>query len=135
MVKKTRKRNRVLLPKLRKIDKSKKKHHYHIKDPQKKRILAIEEGIQHEKNKTRKSRRTAAAKKKARFNILRIYRRNNDKKGCQIITKDMRYMDIKYKLGKTKNICGGSKNKQKLKKVIKTKKKLKKEKYEKTIFI
>ena len=33
------------LPKLRKIDKSKKKHHYHIKDTQKKRILAIEEGI------------------------------------------------------------------------------------------
>ena len=63
-MKKKQKKTRVLLPKLRKIDKSKKKHHYHIKDPQKKRILAIEEGIQHEKNKTRKSKRTAAAKKK-----------------------------------------------------------------------
>ena len=69
------------LPKLRKINKSKKKHHYHFKDPQKKRILAIEEGINQEKNKTRKSRRTAAVKKKARFNVLRIYRKNKDKKG------------------------------------------------------
>ena len=135
MVKKSRKRNRVLLPKLRKIDKSKKKHHYHIKDPQKKRILAIEEGIQHEKNKTRKSRRTAAAKKKARFNILRIYRRNNDKKGCQIITKDMRYMDRKYKLGKTKKICGGGKNKQKPKKSNKNQKKTKKRKTKKKQFL
>ena len=52
------------LPKLRKINKTNKKHHYHLKDPQNKRILAIEEGINQEKNKTRKSRRTAAAKKK-----------------------------------------------------------------------
>ena len=50
------------LPKLRKIDKSKKKHHYHIKTT-KKRILAIEEGIRHEKNKTRKSRRKRSKKK------------------------------------------------------------------------
>lgn len=104
------------LPKLRKIDKSRKKHHYHIKDPQKKRILAIEEGIQHEKNKTRKSRRKAAIAKKARFNVLRIYRKNKDKKGCRIITKDMRYMDKKYKLGKTKKICGGRKKKKTQKK-------------------
>ena len=75
-----------ILPKLRKIDKSKKKHHYHIKDSQKKRILAIEEGIRHEKNKTRKSQGQPQLKK-ARFNILRIYRRNKDKKGCRIITK------------------------------------------------
>ena len=95
-----------ILPKLRKIDKSKKKHHYHIKDPQKKRILAIEEGIRQEKNKTRKSRRTAATKKKARFNVLRIYRKNKDKKGCRILTKDMKYIDKKYKLKNTRDICG-----------------------------
>ena len=104
------------LPKLRKIDKSRKKHHYHIKDPQNKRILAIEEGIQHEKNKTRKSRRKAAIAKKARFNVLRIYRKNKDKKGCRIITKDMRYIDKKYKLGKTKKICGGRKKRKTKKK-------------------
>ena len=75
--------------------------------------MAIEEGIQQEKNKTRKSRRKAAAKKKARFNILRIYRRNKDKKGCRILTKDMKYMDKKYKLGKTKKICGGRKKRRK----------------------
>ena len=39
------------------------------------------------------------------FNILRIYRRNNNKKQCKLITKDMRYIDKKYGLNKTKDIC------------------------------
>jgi len=43
--------------------------------------------------------------KKARFNVLRLYRKNKDKIGCLRITKDMKYMDKKYKLGNTKNIC------------------------------
>ena len=50
------------------------------------------------KNKTQKQ---AAIAKKGRFNILRIYRRNNNVKDCNIITRDMRYMDKKYKLGET----------------------------------
>ena len=45
--------------------------------------------------------------KKARFNVLRMYRKNNDKKGCKNLTKDMIYLDKKYNLGKTKKICGG----------------------------
>ena len=43
--------------------------------------------------------------KKARFNVLRLYRKNNDKKGCNNFTKDMKYLDKKYNLGNTKNIC------------------------------
>ena len=95
-----------LLPKLRKLTKKNKKHIYRLVDPQYKRILAIEEGINSRKNKSFKSKREAATKKKARFNILRLYRKNKDKKGCRRLTKDMRYMDKKYKLGKTNKICG-----------------------------
>ena len=44
---------------------------------------------------------------KARFNVLRIYRRYKNPKECKIITKDMKYIDRKY-LGpdaKTSDIC------------------------------
>ena len=50
--------------------------------------------------------RKAALAKKKRFNILRIYRRYKNVKDCKKITKDMRYIDKKYKLNKTKSICG-----------------------------
>ena len=56
--------------------------------------------------KTGKTKKKAAIAKKGRFNILRIYRKNNKVKECNIITSDMKYMDKKYGLGKTKNICG-----------------------------
>ena len=102
------------LPILRKIVKSNKKYTYKLYDPQYKRILAIEEGINEKKNKTKKDKQKAAQMKKARFNILRLYRKNNDKKGCKNLTKDMIYISKKYNLGKTKNICGGSKKKKKL---------------------
>ena len=92
-----------LLPKLRKISKKNKKHIYKLYDPQYKRILAIEEGIN--QSKTKKNKINAAQMKKARFNILRLYRKNKDKKGCNNLTKDMKYMDKKYNLGNTKNIC------------------------------
>tara|TARA_Y100001935_G_C17303536_1_gene510798 strand:+ start:1951 stop:2688 length:738 start_codon:yes stop_codon:yes gene_type:complete len=100
--------SRKLLPKLRKIDYTKKKHHYHIKDPFSKRKLAIHEGVSAEARKTKKNKKQAAVAKKGRFNILRIYRKNKKPKECRIITHDMRYMDKKYGLGKTKNICGVS---------------------------
>ena len=61
-----------ILPKLRKIDKSKKKHHYHIKDPQKKRILAIEEGIRHEKNKTHKRDRKSTRLNSSHSSVSRM---------------------------------------------------------------
>ena len=100
---KTRKNNRVL-PKLKKADTTGKKHMYKLKFTAKKRRLAINEGIMDKSKKM--TRRKAATAKKGRLNILRIYRRNKNLKDCNKITSDMRYIDKKYKLGKTKNICG-----------------------------
>ena len=94
-----------LLPNLRKLSKENKKHIYKLYDPQYKRILAMEEGIHQKKNKTKKDKIKAAKMKKARFNVLRLYRKNNDTKGCNNFTKDMKYLDKKYNLGTTKNIC------------------------------
>ena len=98
-------KTKKLLPKLRKISKKKKKYHYRLKDTRKKRILAINEGVRYEMKYKNRSKKKAAVAKKARFNILRIYRKNKNKKACEKITSDMRYMDKKYKLGKTRNIC------------------------------
>ena len=100
------KKTRKLLPKLRKISYRNKKHHYRLKDPFSKRKLAIHEGVNREAKKTGKTKKKAAIAKKGRFNILRIYRKNKKIKECNTITHDMRYMDKKYGLGKTKNICG-----------------------------
>ena len=100
-----RKTKRKLLPKLRKLTKKNKKHIYKLKDPHKKRILAIDEGINYEKRVNKKTKKQAAIAKKGRFNILRIYRRNQTNGDCQKLTTDMRYMDKKYGLGKTKSIC------------------------------
>ncbi len=111
----SRKKNKTgggLLPKLRELSKKNKKHIYRLYDPQYKRILAIEEGINQKKNKTSKDRKNAAKMKKARFNVLRLYRKNKDKNGCINLTQDMKYMDNKYKLGNTRNICGGKKSKK-----------------------
>ena len=119
------------LPRLRKISYKNKKHHYKLKDPFKKRKLAIHEGVKMEAKKTGKTRKKAAIAKKGRFNILRIYRKNKKVKECKTITSDMKYMDKKYGLGKTKDICGkkqrgGRKsrkiNKRKTKRKNKTKK-------------
>ena len=99
-------KTRKLLPKLRKISYKNKKHHYRLKDPFRKRKLAIHEGVNREAKKTGKTKKKAAIAKKGRFNILRIYRKNKKIKECKTITHDMRYMDRKYGLGKTKNICG-----------------------------
>ena len=96
----------VKLPKLRKISYENKKHHYRLKDPFNKRKLAIHEGVNLEVKKTGKTKKKAAIAKKGRFNILRIYRKNKKIKECNTITHDMKYMDKKYGLGKTKNICG-----------------------------
>ena len=47
-----------------------KKHIYKLYDPQNKRILAINEGINAESKKTGKTIRKAGISKKGRFNIL-----------------------------------------------------------------
>ena len=92
------------LPQLRKIDKSWKKHIYKLKDPQKKRILAIDEGIRHSVKQGQTAREAALSKKK-RFNLLRLYRKNKDPNQCRRLTADMKYMDKKYGTGTTKDIC------------------------------
>ena len=117
---------RVLLPKLRKINYKNRKHTYKLKFTAKKRRLAIDEGVEMEKKKTGKTRKRAAIAKKGRFNILRIYRKYKKPKECEILTRDMKYMDRKYKLGKTKNICSKPKNKKRKDKTKKNKRKNKK---------
>lgn len=107
-------KKRVLLPKLRPINNKNVKHKYKLSDPQSKRILAIDEGIKDEAKKTGKTLKKAAISKKGRFNILRIYRKNKRPQECKRITSDMKYIDKKYGLGKTTNICknkiGGKKD-------------------------
>jgi len=98
------------LPKLRVISYKNKKHKYKLNQSKKQRRLAIDEGVKNESKKLNVTKKIAAQKKKGRFNILRIYRRNNNKKESEKLTQDMKYMDKKYKLGETKNIC---KNKKK----------------------
>ena len=98
-------KKRVLLPKLKPINDKNVKHKYKLSDPQNKRILAINEGINMEAKKIGKTIRKAAISKKGRFNILRIYRKNKRPEECKRITSDMKYIDKKYKLGDTKNIC------------------------------
>jgi len=113
---KTMKNGRVLLPKLRKVDYLSKKEKYHLRDPTSKRHLAIDKGIRAEMKKTKRNMRKAAVAKKGRFNILRIYRRNNNVGACKKITRDMRYMNRKYGLGKTADICGKKKTNKNMKK-------------------
>lgn len=110
------------LPKLRKISYKNKKHHYRLKEPFSKRKLAIHEGVNMESKKTGKTKKRAAVAKKGRFNILRIYRKNKKVRECKKITHDMRYMDRKYGLGKTKNICGQKGGKRRKRKTRKTRK-------------
>ncbi len=117
----TKTRSRTLLPKLRKIDYKTRKHAYKLKSSTRKRHLAINEGVKMEKKKTGRTEKKAAVAKKARFNILRIYRKNKKPQECEILTQDMRYMDKKYKLGKTKNICSKRKTSKKKSNVSKKK--------------
>tara|TARA_B110000285_G_C14680348_1_gene404383 strand:- start:242 stop:526 length:285 start_codon:yes stop_codon:yes gene_type:complete len=90
------------LPKLRPVDYGRPGvvTRYKLSDSDEKRHKAINTGIR-ASTKIYGSQRITAIKKKARFNILRIYRRYLKKGECQKITKDMRYI----KNGTTKNIC------------------------------
>ena len=119
----TKKTLRALLPKLRKINYKTRKHRYKLKSSTRKRRLAINEGVKMEKKKTGRTQKKAAIAKKARFNILRIYRKNKKPKECEILTKDMRYMDKKYNLGKTNNICNKTRMSKNIRKLNKSKRK------------
>jgi hypothetical protein len=102
---KKKRKTRQRLPKLRKLSKKKVRHRYKLKSSTRKRRMALNEGVRAESKKRGTTMKKAAISKKGRFNLLRIYRRNKDPKGCRKITRDMRYLDKKYKLGKTKDIC------------------------------
>lgn len=97
---------RKLLPKLKPVDYTGKKYHYKLNDPARRRRLALDEGIQTEIQRNGMTKRQAAIAKKGRLNILRIYRRYQNPKDCEKITRDMKYIDEKYGLGKTGAICG-----------------------------
>ena len=113
---KKKRKTRKKLPKLRKLSKKNVRHRYKLKSSTRKRRMALNEGVRAESKKRRTTLKKAAISKKGRFNLLRIYRRNKDPKGCRKITRDMRYLDKKYKLGKTKDICKKSVKKRKQKK-------------------
>ena len=98
------KTRRNLLPKLKPALDNKKKYHYKLSYKPTRRRMALNEGIRYE-IKQGKTRKQAAIAKKGRLNILRIYRRNKKLGECNKITSDMNYIDKKYGLGKTKNIC------------------------------
>lgn len=97
---------RKLLPKLKKVNYEGKKYRYKLDKTAKCRRLALDEGIEDEIQRMGKTKRQAAIAKKGRLNILRIYRRNNNLKDCEKITRDMKYIDKKYGLGVTDKICG-----------------------------
>ena len=110
---KKKRKTRKNLPKLRKLTKKNVRHHYKLKYSTRKRRMAINEGVRAESKKRGMTMKKAAISKKGRFNLLRMYRKNKNPKACRKITKDMRYMDKKYKLGKTKNICKKTAKKKK----------------------
>lgn len=122
--------NRIL-PQLKPVTMKNKKYTYKLNDPPSLRHKAIDEGIRYENKHMNKTKKQAAISKKGRFNILRIYRRNNNLKECNILTKDMEYMDKKYKLGKTSKICSKKKGKNSKKKKSVRKKSQKKKKISK----
>lgn len=99
-------KTRKVLPKLKPANYEGKKYRYKLRFTARRRRMALNEGIQSEVQRLGKTKRKAATAKKGRLNILRIYRRNKNVKDCKKITRDMRYIDKKYKLGKTKDICG-----------------------------
>lgn len=68
---------------------------YRLDDPQERRRRAIDASI--EAGSARYgSTRDAALKKKARLNVLRIYRKESHCRHCRVLTQDMRYIDSKY---------------------------------------
>ena len=119
------KTNRIL-PQLKPVMMKNKKYTYKLNDPPSLRHKAINEGVRYENKHMNKTIKQAAISKKGRFNILRIYRRNNNLKECKILTKDMEYIDKKYKLGKTSKICSKKKNNKRSRKKKSKRKTIKK---------
>jgi len=93
-------------PTLKKFDETGMRYKYKLDKTARSRRLALTERVDKDRKKTGRPTRRAAVAKKGRLNVLRIYRRYRNVPECKKITSDMRYMDRKYNLGKTKEICG-----------------------------
>lgn len=93
-------------PILKKVNETGMRHKYKLDKTARSRRLALTERVDKDRKKTGRPTRQAAVAKKGRLNVLRIYRRYRNVPECKKITSDMRYMDRKYNLGKTKEICG-----------------------------
>lgn len=106
MVKNTNTTRKNLLPKLRKTSKKGKRFIYKLNKTPRSRHMALNEGVKMEIKKRNYTRKKAAQAKKARLNVQRIYRRYSNVPACKKITKDMKYLDKKYELGTTREICG-----------------------------
>ena len=91
-------------------EKARKRYHYHLHLSAFERRRALAAGILSEQRKRKISLREAATAKKARLNVLRIYRKYKRQRECLIITRDMMWIDKTYLNKKgykatTKNIC------------------------------
>jgi hypothetical protein len=93
-------------PILKKVDETGMRYKYKLDKTARSRRLALTERVDKDIKKSGRSTRRAAIAKKGRLNVLRIYRRYRNVPECKKITSDMRYMDRKYNLGKTRKICG-----------------------------
>lgn len=100
------KTKRNILPKLRETSKKGRKHIYKLRKTPRSRHMALNEGVKFEMKKRNITLKKAAQAKKARLNVQRIYRRYSNIKDCNKITDDMKYLDKKYNLGETSEICG-----------------------------
>lgn len=103
------KKTRVILPQLKKEMNKDARYKYKLDAPELTRKRALNESIKFISKKTGKSLREAAVEKKARLNILRIYRRNKNPQEARLITQDMKWLSDRYKLGETKRITKSKK--------------------------
>jgi len=83
-----------------------KKYPYKLDDDAKTRRVSLIKGIKAAQKKYKVTEQEAAMMKKKKLNVLRIYRKNSNPIHCRKITFDIKYLDKKYNLGSTNNICG-----------------------------
>ena len=83
--------------------KNKPKYGYSLKKTNKERQYALNKDIKAQK----RNKSEAALAKIRRFGLIRILHRRKNPEYCKILTKDMRYLDKKYRNGKGKinDIC------------------------------
>ena len=83
--------------------KNKKKYGYSLKKPKTERQNALNRNIKDQKRPSK----VAALAKIRRFGLIRILQRRKNPQYCKTLTKDMIYLDKKYRngKGKIKNIC------------------------------